>query len=393
MSNKSEIESTRSEDHHLHIICLDVPYPVDYGGVFDLFYKIKALSEAGIKIHLHCFEYGRGKQPELDKYCTEVKYYSRLKGYKGLSSSIPYIVGSRANKELLKNLLRDDHPILMEGMHCTYFLHSGDLPGTRCFVRLHNVEYQYYRQLAVTTSSLFKKIYYYFESKLLKKYEASLANKATFWPVTDKDMRLFVEEFGYEKINYLPLFLPEYKTEWNGEKGNYCLYHGNLSVPENEEAATWLIEDVFTEVKLPLVLAGKNPSSRLKNLAHLYKHVSVVSNPNEQKMQDLIKKAQVNILPSLNSTGIKVKLINALYNGRHCLVNTAGVEGSGLNDCCVIADSEKDMQEAVLSLYDKTFTLDAYEQRIQMLAKVFNNQANARRIIKRIFGGEISNGS
>ena len=50
-------------EKHLHIVCLDVPYPVDYGGVFDLFYKIKALSEAGVKIHLHCFEYGRGQQP------------------------------------------------------------------------------------------------------------------------------------------------------------------------------------------------------------------------------------------------------------------------------------------------------------------------------------------
>ena len=56
------------EERHLHIICLDVPYPVDYGGVFDLFYKIKTLHELGIKIHLHCFEYGRGQQPENQRH-------------------------------------------------------------------------------------------------------------------------------------------------------------------------------------------------------------------------------------------------------------------------------------------------------------------------------------
>jgi len=33
--------------------------------VFDLFYKIKTLHKLGIKIHLHCFEYGRGEQDEL----------------------------------------------------------------------------------------------------------------------------------------------------------------------------------------------------------------------------------------------------------------------------------------------------------------------------------------
>ena len=39
-----------------------MPYPPDYGGVFDLYYKLKYLHERGVIIHLHCYEYGRGKQ-------------------------------------------------------------------------------------------------------------------------------------------------------------------------------------------------------------------------------------------------------------------------------------------------------------------------------------------
>jgi hypothetical protein len=62
---------------YLHIVCHDVPYPLDYGGVFDLFCKLKALKEAGVGIYLHCFEYGRGRQPELNKFCEEVYYYHR----------------------------------------------------------------------------------------------------------------------------------------------------------------------------------------------------------------------------------------------------------------------------------------------------------------------------
>ena len=75
-------------DKHLHIVCLDIPYPADYGGVFDLFYKITALHKHGIKIHLHCFEYGRGKQDELNKYCEEVNYYKRKAGLKGFSVKV-----------------------------------------------------------------------------------------------------------------------------------------------------------------------------------------------------------------------------------------------------------------------------------------------------------------
>jgi hypothetical protein len=44
---------------HLHIISFNVPYPLIMAGVIDVFYRIKALHDAGVKIHLHCFQYGR----------------------------------------------------------------------------------------------------------------------------------------------------------------------------------------------------------------------------------------------------------------------------------------------------------------------------------------------
>ena len=52
----------------LHIISFDVPFPADYGGVIDVFFKIKALHKADVKIILHCFEYGRLPQVELRKF-------------------------------------------------------------------------------------------------------------------------------------------------------------------------------------------------------------------------------------------------------------------------------------------------------------------------------------
>ena len=112
-------------ERKLHIICHDVPWPADYGGVVDLFYKLKALHAEEIKIILHCFLYGQRKEEAvLNQYCEEVHYYKRLIGWKGFSFTKPYIVQSRANPELLKNLLKDDHPVLMEGVHCTAFLYQ-----------------------------------------------------------------------------------------------------------------------------------------------------------------------------------------------------------------------------------------------------------------------------
>ncbi|MDD3107200.1 MAG: hypothetical protein PHP65_05330 [Bacilli bacterium] len=89
------------DDLHLHIIALNIPYPANYGGVIDIFYKVKDLYNNGVKIILHCFDYGRGEQPELEKYCEKVYYYKRNTSFINSLQSTPYIVQSRKNKQLL----------------------------------------------------------------------------------------------------------------------------------------------------------------------------------------------------------------------------------------------------------------------------------------------------
>jgi len=54
-------------DQHLHIVSFDIPYPANYGGVIDVFYKAQALTAKGVKVHLHCFEYNREHSKELKK--------------------------------------------------------------------------------------------------------------------------------------------------------------------------------------------------------------------------------------------------------------------------------------------------------------------------------------
>ena len=51
-------------DKHLHIIALNIPFPPNYGGVIDIYYKIKALHQLGVKIILHCFAYERPQAEE-----------------------------------------------------------------------------------------------------------------------------------------------------------------------------------------------------------------------------------------------------------------------------------------------------------------------------------------
>lgn len=373
------------KDKHLHIICLDVPYPVDYGGVFDLFHKIRSLHAAGVRVHLHCFEYGRGQQPVLNQYCEEVHYYSRCQGHKAFSHRLPYIVCSRSNGDLLNRLLEDDHPILLEGVHCSYLLNDDRFNGRKIVLRLHNVEYQYYRQLYHTEKSLFKKIYYLHESNLLRQYEQRIAGKVRILAVSPKDQEQYRREFGATDIDTIPVFLPFEQVKSKEGTGCFCLYHGNLSVSENEKVVIWLLKNVFCGLEMPLIISGKNPSARLSRLISRYPQVCLLPNPTEEELQDLISKAQVNILPSFNCTGVKLKLLNALFNGRHCIVNPDAVEGTGLQAACHIAHCAEDVCRLLGELSARPFSIDEIAARRNILEGMFDQKANLKKLMGAIW--------
>ncbi len=374
-------------DKHLHIICLTIPFPADYGGVFDLFYKLPAFKKAGIKIHLHCFQYGRVQQPELEKYCEEVFYYDRITGSKGFSTRHPYIVSSRKNETLFMRLLQDDYPILMEGVHTTALTLDDRFKNRKKFVRIHNVEQHYYRHLFKCADQPLNKFYYLLESKLLKSYEKLLAeNAAGFFTVTEKDADFYRDKLAAENVQHVPVFLPPGEVVAKPGMGCYCLYHGNLEVEENEEAALWLLRNVFQKSDIPFIIAGKNPSGKLRGAAASKNNIKVLSNPSPEQMQNLIQDAQINVLPSVTDTGIKIKLIHALFSGRHCLVNQNMVSGSGMEELCHIVEGESAFRERIQQLYDQRFTPEEADFRKEFLMRIFDNDANAATMLRMIFG-------
>ena len=366
---------------HLHIVTPDVPWPADYGGVIDIFYTLKALHGQGVNVHLHCFTQARTGQEELNKYCSSVTYYQRRKRSRSFSLITPLIVNSRVNAALLSNLQKDDYPILLEGIHCSYYVYKGLLKNRKIIVRLFNTEFEYYKQLAKLETNLFKKLYYLHESRLLKKYEQAIANKALILALSKQDVHMYQQLFNAPNVYYLPVFLPYTLAHGKVGKGNYCLYHGNLAVNENEQAAIWLLQHVFSKLSIPFVIAGKNPSKKLVQLAHVYQHTCLVANPSDTDLQDMIAKAQVHVLPSLNNTGIKLKLLNAMCNGRHCVVNKAGVAGSGLEEFCHIAEDALSFQEKIETLFTQPYTEYDNQQRQTLIQTTYNNEVNARELI------------
>ncbi len=135
-------------ERYLNIIAFNIPWPANYGGIIDVYYKIKALHQCGVKIILHCFEYERAHSPELEAICEKVFYYKRHTGLRTNITLLPYNVYSRKHPELIANLLKNDYPILFEGLHCCYYINDPRLHNRKKIYREANIEHDYYYHLA-----------------------------------------------------------------------------------------------------------------------------------------------------------------------------------------------------------------------------------------------------
>jgi hypothetical protein len=367
----------------IHLVAFNNPYPPDYGGVIDVFYKIKALHEAGIGINLHVFEYGRKHSAELEKLCQQIYYYERPRGIRYQLSTMPFIVVTRKNKTLLDNLLADNAPILFEGLHCTAWLNHPLLANRQKVVRTHNIEHDYYTKLSHREKNWLKKSYFSLEAIKLKHYEPVLKYASGLASIAQGDEQYF------KKINTNTLlvgaFHPFKKIVTQAGSGQFILYHGKLEVAENNEAACFILDKVLPNINYPSVIAGKNPPEWFRRKIEATPQVSLVADPDNETMEALIRDAHIHLLPTFQPTGLKLKLLYSLFAGRHVVVNPTMVEGSGLDSLCHVCNTAKDMHKTIKGLIYQPFDIKELEQRKQILEENFSNIRNTQRLLSLLF--------
>lgn len=336
-----------STDKNIHIVSFDVPYPPNYGGVVDVYYRLIALHSMGYNIILHCFEYGRGQHTELESITSRVYYYKRDKSIRSILNSVPYIVRSRKSEELLTNLKSVDAPILFEGLHTTYHLNDKSLKNRIKLVRTHNIEHDYYNELAKSSRG-WKKSYFGREAKKLRIYEKNLSFATALMTIQQNDFQYF--KTIHNKVHLLPASLPKSIIQDVATRP-FCLFHGNLSVPENDNSAKWIIENVVKFCpEIPFTFAGKNPSEHLKKLCAL-NNVFLVSNPTNEEMALLLSEAQIHVLHTEQPTGLKLKLLSALQSNGDIVANKLMLEGTNLDKFCSIVNSPTEYLETIQRLY------------------------------------------
>jgi len=366
----------------LHIVTLNIPYPPDYGGIIDSYYRIRSLHKAGFGIHLHCFEYGREHSPELESLCKSVNYYPRNTFFIKNLSQKPYTVVSRDSAKLLINLTTDSFPILFDGIHTTFWLDHQYLAERMKIVRVHNIEHRYYSTMGRFESNPVKKLYFGLEALKLKLYEKILSHADILLTVSDTDQEYF--ERTYHNAELIPSFHPCDYIESAEGTGDYIIFHGDLSVNENVLVAEHLISRIFSMVPYRCIIAGKKPPSGLIKRASGYDNISIVPDPDQDQMAELIRNAHINLLFAIAANGLRLKLLIALFSGRHALVNSNITSGTMLALACHVEDSADGIIEKINNLMKIPFTKQEISNREKIL-EPYSNNFNVNRLIRLIF--------
>jgi hypothetical protein len=371
----------------VHIISLNIPWPADYGGVIDIFYRIRALHHAGYSIILHAFRYDREPSPELKKYCKSVFYYPRKTGLHSFLSPLPYIVKSRRSDKLLENLLSDDHPILFEGIHTCYLLAHPSLSARRKLVRVHNIEHRYYRNLAGTAHHFFDRIYFLIESFRLKRFERILKHADHILPISPAESRYFSDRYG--KTQWMGAFLAFDEISPLPGKGGYILMHADLSIRQNEAAVVYALKQIAGYINSGFIIAGRKPPEALKREVRNHTNAELIDSPDDARLDGLIRNAHINLIISFNPAGFKLKLIHSLFRGRFVVTNPAVVRGTGLEDLVSTGENSDELVRIIRDLLQREFQpemivrrrteLEKYSagHQIALLDKLISSQGSA----------------
>lgn len=364
----------------LQIVCFENPFPANYGGVIDVFYRIQALHALGIEITLHCFVTDRSEvKPELQALCKAVHLYPKERKFWQLFSQYPLSVVSRFHLNLVNKLLATDAPILIEGLQSSFFAALPAFRDRKLFLRLHNLESVYYEGLANSETKLLKRFLYRLEAKKYCKFETHLQRFTTIFTISRRET---LEVSKVANALYLPPFHGNATCTSAAGFGDFALYHGDLRLSDNKRAALFLF-DVFSELpQRKLVVAASDIPDNIKQEAKRFSNVAVIETKSQAELYDLIRSAQMNVMLSFQPSGTKLKAINALYMGRHCLVNENMIDDLDLLKLCVLCEGKS----AFVREIDRHFSIPFEPQhRTEVLSKLLSDRAGAEQLISEIF--------
>ncbi|RTZ50341.1 hypothetical protein EJ377_11005 [Chryseobacterium arthrosphaerae] len=352
--------------------------------IIDVYYKIKALSEQGIKIHLHCFtdRIPEVTDREIREITENVFFYQKKKNLLLYFSGTPFAAAIRNSEQLLKNLENIPAPILFEGLQTTAVIQHLKSSQQPLYLRYHNNETEYYKGLSFSEKNAFKKIIYRIESLKYTGYQKKLLKQfKSVFCLSEKEYNEVQTYSGNAKL--IHIFHGNQRVKQLDKKGKYFLFHGDLTTADNKKALDETIEMFKNLPQYQLIVASDRASDEIKRKIDAAGNISLSPIQTTENLHHLLEGAHANILLSYQNSGTKVKLFNTLYNSRFVIINENITDDPALISLCLYGSDKNQIRQQIIAAAEKDY--DAAENRKKILEERHSDQAKAEEIVSVIF--------
>jgi glycosyltransferase involved in cell wall biosynthesis len=216
----------------------------------------------------------------------------------------------------------------------------------------HNAEFAMWERLAEVETNPLKRFFIQLEAARIRKAEKMYADDATLVLASPNDIdqleSIGVDRRKMETTYHLGEdFLLEKDDLQFDETTESLLYVGTLTWEANIDGLLWFIEKIYPRVlekhpKIKFNIIGKNPDPRIVQATAKMESIKLLGFVDD--LEPYFKSSRVFVIPLRFGSGIKVKLLNAMYRGIPTVTTPFGIEGldavSGRDVYCS-SDEEK----------------------------------------------------
>lgn len=280
--------------------------------------------------------------------------------FKNLFSAQPFHITRFIRKEfeekltvILKNNNYDF--ILIESLYLNpYFDVIRKYSSAKIILRAHNVEYEIWQRLSVTSKNLLLKPYIKYLTGKLKKYElAKIAAYDLLCTLTKRDLDIFISG-GFKGVSLIVPAGIEGKDYKPAEIKNKDIlkisFIGSLDWLPNSEGIQWFIDKCWnkshiSDNTLELHIAGRNTPLWI----YKYQNKNIKIHGEVPDSKEFLNSCPVMIVPLLAGSGMRLKILEALALSRIVITTSIGLEGIDATDGkeVLIADTDEEFIEKI----------------------------------------------
>ena len=349
------------------------PYPPDGGHHLRTFNVLKILAR---RHQIYFVGFAQDKRefkyiPEIKKFCETVNIYEVSKtGYnksfmllacKNLFSKYPLIARRyfiQEAREQIEQLL-DQYSIDLVHMDMLALgLYRGILKNIPVILTNHNVEsLRIYRWMQIE-KNLFLKSFLFYQYLKLRAFEQGICPEFDRCVVVSEYDKNYLKGLcGNDNFVVIPngvdtgYFRPEPAEVWKDR----LVWVGGMTGPYNSDAVDFFIQKIWSLVKdkvpgVTVDFAGGGPTQTLRNRASEDNSVRVLDFVPD--IRPIVQRASVFIAPIRIGSGTKIKVLNAMAQGKPVVATTTAAEGIDVTpgENILISDDPKEFAEKIVYL-------------------------------------------